>query len=163
MKHASVRASTVAGLIAALLPQRLLPAQVAAAGSPSAELPAAALTVKVQGLRNSRGRVAVALFDGAAGFPARERAVRGQLVRIAGGRAAVTFHDLRPGIYAVAILHDENGNQEMDFNFLGMPLEGYGFSNDAAVLFGPPSFARAAFRLLPRPSMVAISARYFSL
>jgi len=166
MKPASVasvvRASIAAGLIA-LLPQRLLAAEVTGAGPPPAEPPAAALTVKVQGLRNSKGHLAVALFDSAAGFPARERAVRGQLVRIEGGRAVATFHDLHPGTYAVAILHDENGNREMDFNFLGMPLEGYGFSNDAAALFGPPSFARAAFRLLPRPSVVAISVRYFSL
>lgn len=132
----------------------------------SPELPAegpttAPLTVNVQGLRNDRGRLAVALFASATGFPRRENAVRGQMVRIAGGRAAVTFHDLRPGVYAVAVLHDENDNEKMDFNFLGMPLEGYGFSNDAAALFGPPSFASAAFRLLPRPSRLSISARYF--
>jgi uncharacterized protein (DUF2141 family) len=127
----------------------------------SAERNAAELIVQVKGLRNDRGRLAVALFASAAGFPRRESALRGQLVRIAGGRAAVTFHDLRPGVYAVAVLHDENDNKKMDFNFLGMPLEGYGFSNDAAALFGPPSFASSAFRLLPRPSVVSISARYF--
>jgi len=133
-----------------------------APGLPAAERPITApLTVSVQGLRNDRGRLAVALFASAAGFPRRESALRGQLARISGGRAAVTFPDLRPGVYAVAILHDENDNEKMDFNFLGMPLEGYGFSNDAAALFGPPSFDSAAFRLLPRPSTVAIRARYF--
>jgi uncharacterized protein (DUF2141 family) len=75
----------------------------------------------------------------------------------------VSFGSLRPGTYAVAVLHDENENGKMDFNFLGMPLEGYGFSNDASALFGPPSFANAAFRLLPRSSALTISARYFSL
>ena len=128
---------------------------------PAAEGAATPLTVQVNGLRNDRGRLAVALFASAAGFPRRESALRGQMVRIAGGRAAVTFRDLPPGVYAVAVLHDENDNEKMDFNFLGMPLEGYGFSNDAAALFGPPSFDRAAFRLLPRPSTVSIRARYF--
>lgn len=138
-----------------------MPAQGGAARSRPAPPPAAALTVNVKGLRNDKGRLAVALFDSAAAFPRQEGAFRGQLVRIAGGRAAVTFGNLRPGLYAVAVLHDENENEKMDFNFLGMPLEGYGFSNDAAALFGPPSFASAAFRLLPRPSRVSISARYF--
>jgi uncharacterized protein (DUF2141 family) len=119
------------------------------------------LTVRVKGLKNDRGQVAVALFDSDANFPRQERALRGQVVRIAGGRAQVTFADLRPGTYAVAILHDENQNQKMDFNFLGMPLEGYGFSNDASALFGPPSFESAAFRLLPRASAISISGRYF--
>jgi uncharacterized protein (DUF2141 family) len=61
------------------------------------------------------------------------------------------------------VLHDENENSKMDFNFLGMPLEGYGFSNDASGTFGPPSFEDAAFRLKARPSAVSIKARYFSL
>ena len=69
--------------------------------------------------------------------------------------------DVRPGIYAVAVLHDENENDEMDFNFLGMPLEGYGFSNDAAAMFGPPSFEAAAFKLSPRASYIPIKIRYF--
>ena len=119
------------------------------------------LTVRVKGLKNDRGQVAVALFDSAASFPRQERALRGQVVRIAGGRSQVTFAYLQPGTYAVAILHDENQNQKMDFNFLGMPLEGYGFSNDASALFGPPSFERAAFRLLPRASAISINGRYF--
>jgi uncharacterized protein (DUF2141 family) len=136
-----------------------------ASGAPAPGEPpgTASLTVRIQGLKNDRGQVAVALFARAEGFPRSERAFRGQLARIEGGRALVSFRSLRPGTYAVAVLHDENQNNKMDFNFLGMPLEGYGFSNDASALFGPPSFQRASFRLLPRPSAVTISARYFSL
>lgn len=118
------------------------------------------LTVRVAGLRNERGRVAVALFAAAQGFPDQRRALVGQLAQIEGGRAAVTFSGVRPGVYAVAVLHDENDNAKMDFNFLGMPLEGYGFSNDASAALGPPSFAAAAFRLSPRPSYVAVRIRY---
>jgi uncharacterized protein (DUF2141 family) len=150
--------------IAAVLGMALLLAAPLPGAEPSAGAappPSAALTVNVKGLRNDRGRLAVALFASAKAFPRQESALRGQMVRIVRGRAAVTFRDLPPGIYAVAVLHDENENEQMDFNFLGMPLEGYGFSNDAAALFGPPSFASAAFRLLPRPSAVSISARYF--
>ena len=156
MAHLSISLA----LLAATASTRLLAAEPSV-DPRSAKPPTAALMVKVSGLRNDQGRVAVALFSSAAAFPRQEKALRGQLVRISRGRAAVTFRDLAPGTYAVAVLHDENDNAKMDFNFLGMPLEGYGFSNDAAALFGPPSFGSAAFRLLARPSVVSISARYF--
>jgi uncharacterized protein (DUF2141 family) len=121
----------------------------------------AALTVRVGHLRNDRGRVAVALFASAKDFPEQRRALAGRLTRIRSGHASVHFDGLVPGVYAVAVLHDENENDEMDFNFLGMPREGYGFSNDASAPFGPPSFAAAAFTLRPRPSFIAIETRYF--
>jgi uncharacterized protein (DUF2141 family) len=121
------------------------------------------LTVHITHLENDKGRVAVALFASAADFPKQERALLGKLTKIERKRARVTFRDVAPGVYAVAVLHDENQNSKMDFNFLGMPLEGYGFSNDAAAMFGPPSFEDAAFRLKARPSGVSIKMRYFSL
>jgi uncharacterized protein (DUF2141 family) len=119
------------------------------------------LTVRVSQLENDKGRVAVALFASADDFPDQTRALSGQLTRIQKGSASVTFPDLLPGRYAVAVLHDENENSKMDFNFLGMPLEGYGFSNGASAPFGPPSFDDAAFRLRARPSVVAVKVRYF--
>lgn len=133
----------------------------AAADAPRETPPSGALTVHVSQLRNDRGRVAVALFTSAKDFPDQRRALAGRLTRIRDGRAAVRFDGLPPGKYAVAVLHDENQNDEMDFNFLGMPLEGYGFSNDASALFGPPSFAAAAFTLRPRPSSITVQTRYF--
>jgi len=138
---------------------------VAPAADGGAKGPAApatvGLTVRVRGLTNDRGRVAVALFSTAESFPDQKRAVAGHLAKIEKGRAAVRFVGLRPGVYAVAVLHDENENDEMDFNFLGMPLEGYGFSNDASATFGPPSFQAASFRLQPRNSFIPIRMRYF--
>lgn len=119
------------------------------------------LSVRISELKNDRGRVAVALFASADDFPDQKKALAGKLTRIERGRAVVTFENVRPGIYAVAVLHDENENDEMDFNFLGMPLEGYGFSNDAAATFGPPSFSAAAFKLSPRASYIPIKIRYF--
>jgi uncharacterized protein (DUF2141 family) len=120
-----------------------------------------ALTVRINGLSNDRGSVAVALFASADAFPDQKRALAGQLAKIEKGRAAVRFAGLRPGTYAVAVLHDENQNSKMDFNFLGMPLEGYGFSNDASAPFGPPSFKAAAFELTPRDSFIPVRMRYF--
>lgn len=121
------------------------------------------LTVHIDELRNSRGRVAVALFDSAKHFPEQEHALQGQVSEIAGKRASVTFRGLKAGGYAVAVLHDENRNNKMDFNFVGMPLEGYGFSRDAAVVFGPPSFESAVVRVVAARSKIRVKSRYFSL
>lgn len=122
---------------------------------------AVALSVRVTALNNDRGRVAVALFASAEAFPDQKRALAGKLTRIENGKATVRFENVRPGVYAVAVLHDENENDEMDFNFLGMPLEGYGFSNDASAMFGPPSFEAASFKLAARDSFVPVKVRYF--
>ena len=52
---------------------------------------------------------------------------------------------LVPGNYAVSVIHDENGNRELDTNLIGIPTEGIGFSHNPRVTFGPPSFANASF------------------
>jgi uncharacterized protein (DUF2141 family) len=133
-----------------------------APGKPNTEAVELGLTVRVVGLRSGRGRVAVALFDNPKAFPKQERALQGGLAEISDGSATFSFSGLAPGRYAVAVLHDENGNNRMDFNWVGIPLEGYGFSRDAHALFGPPSFDEAAISL-ESTSRIWIKARYFRL
>jgi uncharacterized protein (DUF2141 family) len=120
------------------------------------------LVVEINKLRNAKGRVAVALFNSSEAFPEQSRALQGKLATISGARATVTFKGVKPGTYALAVLHDENKNNKMDFNLLGMPLEGYGFSNDAWAMFGPPSFEDASFSVKGKTTS-KIKARYFSL
>jgi uncharacterized protein (DUF2141 family) len=55
------------------------------------------------------------------------------------------FHNVPAGTYAVSSFHDENGNNKLDRNSLGVPSEGYGFSNDAQGTAGPPTFSQAQF------------------
>jgi uncharacterized protein (DUF2141 family) len=87
--------------------------------------------------RSNLGRLACSLFASSAGFPANaEAAVARVVAKIEAGRAVCRFDHVAPGEYAVAILHDENENGRMDTNFLGVPSEGWGASNDA-----PPGFA----------------------
>jgi uncharacterized protein (DUF2141 family) len=119
------------------------------------------VTIALSDARNDKGQLVVGLFDSEANFPRQGRALRASKLTLERGKAVVTFRGLEPGVYAVAVLHDENSNSKMDFNFLGMPLEGYGFSNDAPVSFGPPSFDAAAFKLVARRSRVPIRVRYF--
>jgi uncharacterized protein (DUF2141 family) len=60
-------------------------------------------------------------------------------------QAQYDFLDIASGTYALAVIHDENSNGKLDTNWLGIPTEGYGFSNDAKALLGAPSFAAANF------------------
>ena len=67
------------------------------------------------------------------------------VIKIRDKQARCDFEDIPRGTYALAVVHDENMNGKLDTNLLGMPKEGYGFSNDAKALFGAPSFSAASF------------------
>lgn len=69
-----------------------------------------------------------------------------------------TFKDLAPGTYALMITHDENGNGKLDTNALGMPLEGFGFSNNPRVM-RKPTFAEAQFTVGADDVVVAVELR----
>jgi len=109
---------------------------------------AADLTVEVLGLRSGDGAVHFGLYDKPGGFPDYDGRIAGAQTGIKDGikgrRAVAVFKGLKPGRYALAVYHDENGNGEFDQFIFGLPLEDYGFSNGATVFFGPPSFEAAA-------------------
>lgn len=67
------------------------------------------------------------------------------ITQINGKEFSFEFSDIKPGNYAIAVIHDENINGELDTNFFGVPTEGYGFSSDAEVNMSAPSFANAEF------------------
>ena len=102
------------------------------------------ITVTIDGLRNDNGYVAVALHNEESEFPGAEGFMK-QYVEAKKGSIEVTFTKVPAGEYAIAVLHDENGDEEMSFNDYGMPLEGFGFSNEAKAEMGPPEFGDASF------------------
>jgi uncharacterized protein (DUF2141 family) len=77
------------------------------------------------------------------------------------GEARVVVRGIEPGVYAVQAFHDENGNLDLDRNFLGLPKEGMGFSNDAPMRFGPPSFDDAAIEISAAGAATRLRLRYF--
>lgn len=103
------------------------------------------LIVVVEGVEHERGRLFLSLFDSPEGFPSDpEPALDRVEVDPQAPKTTVTFEDIEAGRYAVAVLHDENGDGEMGTDFLGRPSEGWGVSRDARGSFGPPSFEDAA-------------------
>jgi uncharacterized protein (DUF2141 family) len=79
----------------------------------------------------------------------------------ASGTVEIRFTGVKPGNYAIALLHDENGNGKADRAMGMMPKEGYGFSRDAPVRMAPPRFADAVFSQGGGTNRVTIKMRYF--
>ncbi len=98
------------------------------------------LEVVVSGVTSSEGNVMVALYDEASTFLKFERVFRSGHAPAVVGDTKVVLEDLPPGEYALAVFHDENGNDALDKNWLGFPKEDYGFSMARTKTFGPPSF-----------------------
>ncbi len=104
---------------------------------------AADLTVAIQGMSERAGTLYWSVFDSATDFEGDGSAVFAAQARVADGELRTTIHGLPQGRYAVKLFHDANDNGELDRNLVGIPTEGYGFSNNAGRR-GPPSFSDAA-------------------
>ena len=111
------------------------------------------LTVSVNNIKKA-GEIHVAVYDNAEAFEADRGEKGGAAPGITEGTIAmvepgsVTYvYELPPGTYAIGIFHDVNLNNKMENDFLGVPKEQYGFSNNARAFLGPPAFEAAAFEL----------------
>jgi len=121
---------------------------------------AAELAVRVTNLRSADGIVHFAVYDKAERFPSDGDWIEGAKVAAGSEGALAVFRLPKPGTYAVAVFHDENGNGKFDKFLSALPVEGYGFSSNAPVLLGPPSFEDAVVRVSPAGTDVIIRMRY---
>ena len=118
-------------------------------GTPSATW----INVVAEGLRNGNGLLAVTLYaDKPEKFLARHGSLYVGRVNATGGTTRACIFVPRPGIYALALYHDENANQSFDRTGIGLPAEGYGFSNNPATIAGLPSF-RSVRLAIPRSGL----------
>jgi uncharacterized protein (DUF2141 family) len=104
------------------------------------------IRVEIERLRSDKGQVLCALYSSSDGFPKNsQKAVARVKSSISNKKASCEFSGVAPGTYAVSVFHDENSNGKLDTNFLGIPREGVGASNNARGHLGPPKFDAAAF------------------
>lgn len=103
------------------------------------------LTINFIGLKNNDGNVKVALANSAQNYKDHKNPFIGKTVPIKNNKAVIVLEDVPFGEYAVKAFHDEDANDKLNTNFFGMPIEDYGFSNDARGTFGPPSWKDAKF------------------
>jgi uncharacterized protein (DUF2141 family) len=105
------------------------------------------LTVEVLGVRSNEGLVHFGLYNKSSNFLKADSSLDGTSEVIINNRSVFVFKGLSPGYYALAVYHDENSNGEFDQILFGIPVEDYGFSNDAVAFFGPPDFKDAKVHL----------------
>jgi uncharacterized protein (DUF2141 family) len=98
--------------------------------------------VIVTGFKERKGFLRVGLFNESRHFL--KRPVDSRVVALSADSASVTFKNLPPGEYAVSVFHDQNNNEELDTNAIGIPREGFAFGNNAMGMFGPPSFEKCS-------------------
>ena len=107
----------------------------------------AALEVSISGLRNMKGNVLVCVTANPRFFPDCSKDPKSFRATVpARDSAQVSFRGIAQGTYAIALVHDENGNSKMDMAIF-LPREGFGFSRNPAIVTGPPKFKAAAFAI----------------
>jgi uncharacterized protein (DUF2141 family) len=120
-----------------------------------------AIDVRVHGLHSDRGYVMFVLY----GDKPEDFLVKGKKIfkqRFAANQGTVEFCVIlsNPGIYAATAYHDENGNGKLDKNRVGLPVEGFGVSNNPTTFLTPPSHDQAAFTVSHGPTKVDIEIKY---
>lgn len=103
----------------------------------------AGISVKVTGIRGTQGNILVVLRSGPGHVVQSQKAD----IDTKTMTASASFAQVPPGTYDIAVIHDENGNGHLDFNEVGMPVEGYGHSNNPAQRPGEPPFDETKFTL----------------
>ena len=116
------------------------------------------LVVTVMDIKNKNGDILIGLYDSTSHFP--RKAATGKVAKVTDKEMQITFANIKPGNYAVSVLHDENQNKDLDTNKLGIPKEGYGFSNNVTGIIGPPSFRKARFHVAAGDSAITIKMKY---
>ena len=120
------------------------------------------IVIYITNIRSNDGVIAITIFKGSEGFPSDgTKAYKKLIVPVAGGKATAVFNDIPYGEYAAIYMHDENKNGKMDFNFIHIPKEGYGASNDAKASMGPPKYEDAKFTLKQNTLELTLKTNYF--
>ncbi len=132
-----------------------------ACDAPGVSPSAPRLIITVTGIRRVVGNITFTLYgDQPAKFLAHQGKIGLIRVPLTSQVADGCFAVSGPGTYAVAVYNDANDNHQFDRTLVGLPAEAYGFSNDAPIFLGPPSFKSVAFEVRPGTNRVTITLRY---
>ncbi len=121
------------------------------------------IVVEIKGLKNNEGKARILIFSEKEKdyFPSdHEKAYRAHVMPASDAQEGFVFEGVPFGSYAVSVHHDENDDGRVNSNFLGIPKEGLGASNDAKDSFGPPPFRKAEVALNDDTLVVKINIVY---
>jgi uncharacterized protein (DUF2141 family) len=100
-----------------------------------------AITIEINDLRNCNGQILLEFTND------KGEKISGIAQKIVDNKCMIVLNNLNPGKYAFKYFHDENKNEKLDVKWMGIPKEGYGFSNNAKGTFGPPQFDKTIFEI----------------
>lgn len=114
-------------------------------------------TLVINNLNKKKGKLYIGWYNNADDFRKPNNAVLNKIVSVSGTESiAVPFEILAPGTYAIAVFFDVNNNGKMDTNFLGIPKEKYGFSNNVYPMMRAATFKESAFALTEKITSITI-------
>ena len=116
------------------------------------------LTVIVTNIKNDKGKIGAALYNSKESFMKNPFMTQGTASKK--GEVTLVFGQVPKGEYALSILHDENNNAKMDSNVVGIPKEGFGFSNNAMGIAGPPGWDKSKFEVTGVDQTVTIRLKH---
>ncbi|MFY8036033.1 MAG: DUF2141 domain-containing protein [Cyclobacteriaceae bacterium] len=98
------------------------------------------LTIQVTNVKDAEGHVRIAIYNSEKDYMKKWFMVKS--AKAAKGTVEVVVENLPAGTYGISVMHDANSNEKLDSNMIGIPKEGFGFSNNAKGTFGPPGFEK---------------------
>lgn len=136
-----------------------LSASAAAEGEAASIL--GSLTVDISNVQNDKGQVGCSLYSKEDGFPTKPgKADATMFVKSKAGKATCVFKSVKPGKYAVSVMHDENKDGELETSMVGRPKEWWGVSNNVPPeRFGPPKYEAALFSYAGDPKTIKVKLR----
>lgn len=114
---------------------------------------AAEIEFNISGVNDDSNKVYVQLFKGEENYK-NGIAESATITKAESGKASIHFNNLGKGEYALRFFHDQNSNGKLETNLFGMPVEGFGFSNNAKPNFGPVSYSEIKFMISDDSSKV---------
>lgn len=119
------------------------------------------VVVDLTNLRSREGKILISIYDDPETFPDDDKMMEQKILKdITGETMKIRFEQLTSGTYAIAAMHDENGDEQMNFNLLGMPKEGYCFSNNVRPKLRKPHWDKAKFEVGKKDTLICIEMKY---
>jgi uncharacterized protein (DUF2141 family) len=118
------------------------------------------IIIEIEGLRNSKGTVKIGVYDKKERFPKDGGSLLNLTGNIVNGKCIIEVKNLAKGDYSFALLHDENNNDEMDYNWIGIPKEGFGFSRNPSTGLTAPSFNETKVTFDGSKKHISIKVKY---
>ena len=112
------------------------------------------LTIKISNIEKIKGEIKVGVFNTETNFLKEGHAIKNYSVKVENNTAVLTITDLPKGEYAITMYHDQNSDNECNRNFIGIPKEPYGFSNNVKPKMSAPKYEDCKFTFLENKTLL---------